>query len=559
MSTESWHMAALALQLLAVDPAGLGGAVIRMRAGPDRDALLARLPTTTPLRKMPPSISDEQLFGGIDLPATLATARVVHGKGFFETACFAVIPMAERCTATLAAKLSSLMDQSLTAGIVALDEGAEPDEAVPATLAERLAFHIEPDGRRPDTWAKIPAAPDSPDVSVADATIQLTVLASTFGIGSLRAPTLALRAAKAHARYTGRSNLTEADIEIAAALVFPHRATIIPQEETAGDPLPPAPPEPDSPDEADGQDKSTDMTLPEGDMLIAAVKALLPPGLLDQLVSTRTSRVSSGAGAGRTRTGNRRGRPLPSRPGRLDGTARIDLVATLRAAAPWQPIRRKHQPDRPGLLIRPSDIRLKRYAEQSDRLLIFCVDASGSAAMARLGEAKGAIELLLADAYANRDHVALIAFRGTGAEILLPPTRSFGSDEAQAIRPTRRRGYTAGSRPALRDGPGRTGDWTGSDTNDHSYHRWPRQHRAGRQCQPVSGGKRCRSDGWRLACIGYFIPRVGHVESATTRITGTWENSECNLCSVAPCQCRTADRRSHSRLRRVSNGLGRDP
>ena len=424
MSTESWHMAALALQLLAVDPAGLGGAVIRMRAGPDRDALLARLPTTTPLRKMPPSISDEQLFGGIDLPATLATARVVHGKGFFETACFAVIPMAERCTATLAAKLSSLMDQSLTAGIVALDEGAEPDEAVPATLAERLAFHIEPNGRRPDTWAKIPAAPDSPDVSVADATIQLTVLASTFGIGSLRAPTLALRAAKAHARYTGRSNLTEADIEIAAALVFPHRATIIPQEETAGDPLPPAPPEPDAPDEADGQDKSTDMTLPEGDMLIAAVKALLPPGLLDQLVSTRTSRVSSGAGAGRTRTGNRRGRPLPSRPGRLDGTARIDLVATLRAAAPWQPIRRKHQPDRPGLLIRPSDIRLKRYAEQSDRLLIFCVDASGSAAMARLGEAKGAIELLLADAYANRDHVALIAFRGTGAEILLPPTRS---------------------------------------------------------------------------------------------------------------------------------------
>lgn len=424
MSTESWHMAALALQLLAVDPAGLGGAVIRMRAGPDRDALLARLPTTTPLRKMPPSISDEQLFGGIDLPATLATARVVHGKGFFETACFAVIPMAERCTATLAAKLSSLMDQSLTAGIVALDEGAEPDEAVPATLAERLAFHIEPDGRRPDTWAKIPAAPDSPDVSVADATIQLTVLASTFGIGSLRAPTLALRAAKAHARYTGRSNLTEADIEIAAALVFPHRATIIPQEETASDPLPPAPPEPDAPDEADGQDKSTDMTLPEGDMLIAAVKALLPPGLLDQLVSTRTSRVSSGAGAGRTRTGNRRGRPLPSRPGRLDGTARIDLVATLRAAAPWQPIRRKYQPDRPGLLIRPSDIRLKRYAEQSDRLLIFCVDASGSAAMARLGEAKGAIELLLADAYANRDHVALIAFRGTGAEILLPPTRS---------------------------------------------------------------------------------------------------------------------------------------
>ncbi|KIC47802.1 VWA domain-containing protein, partial [Tateyamaria sp. ANG-S1] len=142
------------------------------------------------------------------------------------------------------------------------------------------------------------------------------------------------------------------------------------------------------------------------------------------LVPAGTTRKSGGAGAGQKRTSNRRGRPLPARPGRLDGTSRIDLISTLRAAAPWQPLRRQQQPNRTSLLIRPSDIRLKRYAEQSDRLLIFAVDASGSAAMSRLNEAKGAIELLLADAYASRDHVALIAFRGSEAETLLPPTRS---------------------------------------------------------------------------------------------------------------------------------------
>ncbi len=76
------------------------------------------------------------------------------------------------------------------------------------------------------------------------------------------------------------------------------------------------------------------------------------------------------------------------------------------------------------LEIRPDDIRLKRYNETSDRLLIFAVDASGSSALARLAEAKGAVELLLAQAYARRDHVALVAFRGTAAELVLPPTRS---------------------------------------------------------------------------------------------------------------------------------------
>ena len=115
---------------------------------------------------------------------------------------------------------------------------------------------------------------------------------------------------------------------------------------------------------------------------------------------------------------------MPSRPGRLDGGNRIDLVATLRAEVPWQTIRRKQRPDKTGVIVHSSDIHVKNYQEISDRLVIFAVDASGSSAVARLAEAKGAVELMLADAYARRDHVALIAFRGDSADLILPPTRS---------------------------------------------------------------------------------------------------------------------------------------
>jgi magnesium chelatase subunit D len=74
--------------------------------------------------------------------------------------------------------------------------------------------------------------------------------------------------------------------------------------------------------------------------------------------------------------------------------------------------------------VRKDDFRVTRYRQRSETTTIFVVDASGSAALHRLAEAKGAVELLLADCYVRRDRVAMVAFRGPGAELLLPPTRS---------------------------------------------------------------------------------------------------------------------------------------
>ena len=74
--------------------------------------------------------------------------------------------------------------------------------------------------------------------------------------------------------------------------------------------------------------------------------------------------------------------------------------------------------------MRKEDLRIKRLIERTRVATIFVVDASGSQALHRLGEAKGAVQLLLAECYVRRDEAALIAFRGKDARLLLPPTRS---------------------------------------------------------------------------------------------------------------------------------------
>jgi magnesium chelatase subunit D len=126
---------------------------------------------------------------------------------------------------------------------------------------------------------------------------------------------------------------------------------------------------------------------------------------------------------------SKRGRPAGVLRGALRAGARLNLIETLRAAAPWQPLRRREaagsgEQSRRRILISKDDFRISRFKQRTETVTIFVVDASGSAALHRLAEAKGAVELLLADCYIRRDQVALIAFRGSSAEMLLPPTRS---------------------------------------------------------------------------------------------------------------------------------------
>lgn len=226
---------------------------------------------------------------------------------------------------------------------------------------------------------------------------------------------MALRVASGLAGLQNRAGPDDTDFATAARLVLAHRATRMP---SAGEEDLPSPPPP-----------STDQGEPEigdtlDDVILEAVTAALPPDVLAAIAAGAGRRTSNGSGGGERRKSPMRGRPLGARSGLPRGGARLALIDTLRAAAPWQKMRGADLAAGDRIAIRRDDLRIKRFETRADATTIFAVDASGSAAVARLGEAKGAVELLLAEAYVKRTEVALISFRGDTAEVLLPPTRS---------------------------------------------------------------------------------------------------------------------------------------
>jgi magnesium chelatase subunit D len=446
-----WDDALRALALFAIDPVGLGGVSLRAPAGPIRDQWLTlvrtALPPNAPIRRVPANVGDDRLLGGLDLAATLQAGRPVRQSGLLAASDggVMVLAMAERIEPGAAARLCAVVDQGVVAvprdgltrdeparfGLIALDEGAEADERPPASLLDRMGFHLDltTAGARnivpPDWTAAGLAEARSRLVDVSEDANALEVLcgiAEVLGIGSVRAPLFALRAARAAAVLAGRPRVTDEDLTLASRLVLAPRATRLP---AATDEMEaPAEPPPAADTSEPERDTRQDETM--NDVVLEAVLAALPPDLLAHLTlaSGRPARGRVAGRAGQVRLSRRRGRPIGTRQGALQGDARLHLLDTLKAAAPWQTLRQRGEPTPGRIAVRPDDFRIVRFRQRTETTTIFAVDASGSAALHRLAEAKGAVELLLADCYVRRDQVALVAFRGQAASTLLPPTSS---------------------------------------------------------------------------------------------------------------------------------------
>lgn len=486
----SWDDAVLAMDLFAVDPAGLGGVVVRAAAGPSRDGLCARmrdaLAEGAPIVRLPLHVTRDRLLGGLSLAATLRAGRVVAERGLLAQASGGVVvaAMAERLESDVTSHLCAAVDRGELAlerdgmsalvtcriGVVALDEG-QGDESAPHALRDRLAFHVDLAAVPPRTGTgaigPARARVASARARLAGVTIEGDVIdalcraASALGIASVRAPLLAVACARAHAALEGRASVEEDDATAAARLVLGPRAVRLGAPDEA-EPIPGPDDALNAPNEDDGaraeppsdprdldpraasapptedaaEDSSDTPPSPRPDhaldeIVLAAAKSAIPSGLLDTLVMGREARGAprSEGRAGAVRASLEGGRPAGTLKGAPGRGERLNVVETLRAAAPWQRLRRAEGAQAGAasalrVLVRKEDFRLTRFRRRSGTSVIFCVDASGSSALQRLAEAKGAAEQVLADCYVRRDHVALIAFRATTATLVLPPTRS---------------------------------------------------------------------------------------------------------------------------------------
>lgn len=427
--------AVLAARLFVLSPSTFRGMTLR-GSSPAREALVAALSDALPLRRLPGHVDDERLLGGIDLAASLSAGKPIRQTGLIEEARGGALiaGMAERLDGSIAGRLAQALDDPSHGGetaLVLLDDATEPDEAPPISLTERLAFACDLSASRRWQGVELEAATGTLAAVVPLEDAALTALAATaamLGVDSLRALIFAGEAARGLAALEGRTAATEGDLAGAVRLVIAPRATRLPPQEAQE---PPPPEEPDQPPPDGEQDKreDDDRQQPEPDLseiLVEAAKAAIPAGLLEQLAQGKAPRRSSSSGTGQKRKAATRGKPLGARPGMPRGGAKLALIDSLRAAVPWQAVRRREQGADPAspIIMRKEDLRIRRFEERAARVTIFAVDASGSAAAARLAEAKGAVELMLAQAYVTRSEVALVAFRGTSAELILPPTRS---------------------------------------------------------------------------------------------------------------------------------------
>ncbi len=274
---------------------------------------------------------------------------------------------------------------------------------------------------------------------------------ASLGVDGMRADLVTAKASIALAAWDGRDEVVIGDVRRALALAVPHRRRRGAMDEPGVDPgrLDRALDDP-GPQSRNEGGASQDRSPNGGESKVTRPKASVGerteepqhPFVTRVLQAERGERGPWGR---RTPGRGDHGHPVGDRPTTRPVTD-LSLSATVRAAAPFQLARGRRGP---GLVLYPGDLRRAMREGREANLVLFVVDASGSmGARRRMAATKGAVLSLLVDAYQRRDRVGLVAFRNSGAEVLLPPTSSveLAASRLRALRTGGRTPLAAGLR-----------------------------------------------------------------------------------------------------------------
>lgn len=338
----------------------------------------------------------------------------------------------------------------------------EPDQRV-EVVRRRLAYDDDPSGFAA-RWAEEEAAVRQrivaarqllPSVRLGDGALrQIAATCAAFEVDGMRADIVMARTATALAAWAGRTDVLAEDVRQAALLALPHRRRRNPfdapgldedkldqtLEEFSGE-SPDGDPDPDgggggggqpAPDAGpQGGDTGARPEEGEGGQPQPSGAQEQPAARASEPFRTKVLSVpgiGEGAAGRRSRARTEHGRTTGAR--RPQGAlTKLHLAATVQAAAPHQRARGRSGP---GLVIRRDDLRQATREGREGNLVLFVVDASGSmAARQRMSAVKGAVLSLLLDAYQRRDKVGLVTFRGSAADVALPPTSSVDAAAAR--------------------------------------------------------------------------------------------------------------------------------
>lgn len=321
-----------------------------------------------------------------------------------------------------------LRPQLLDRFALMVEVSAPRDKAVRSEVVRRrIAFEADPtayaaiwSAQQEALAGKLATAQELlPQVELDDAMLDLiSHLCCEFEVASLRADIVMHKAARALAALDGRLKVTPTDLRSAAELVLPHRRRRKPFEQ-AGldqdrlDQLMQQAAQPPTSDATDGEAQDGEAPAETEQQQEHAVFAASANGPAPRIVAE--------AQAGRGSMGRRsaaidapRGRVVRAVPNANPSS--LAIGATLRSAVLRDPSR---------LQVTRDDLHQQIRVGKNANLILIVVDASGSmAAQRRMETVKGAVLSLLTDAYQCRDEVAVIAFRGQSAQLLLAPTRS---------------------------------------------------------------------------------------------------------------------------------------